>query len=412
MDTALRYGDRQSLELHFPGGALLAVCDVPHGSPLEDTRKAVGIALDLPLGFPPLARGATPGDRVVLALERDVPEAASIVGATIDYLLHAGVQIDGITVLTAKNDPEAPTLRDDWPAEWMGHVGWAEHDPADARRLAYLARSESGESVFLNRALTEADVVLPIGVFRRRTAAGSFGVHGTIFPAFSNQRAVQRFRSPDALRRRGRHTTHLVEEASEVGWLLGVTFTVQVVPAGAHRAMAVLAGDPTAVETRGRELYDAAWHCEVPDRADLVVASIEGGLREQTWENLGRTLAAAAPLAAEGGAIVLCSALAAEPGPGVQLLSEVADPEDALRRIRKDKPDDILPATQLIRALRQWKVYLLSQLDPVLVEQLNMVPLSSPDELDRLAHRCRSCTILSNAHHASVKLSPENDETE
>jgi nickel-dependent lactate racemase len=412
VNTVLRYGDGQSIDLDFPEGVLLAACEVPRGTPLDDTRKAVGVALDLPVGFPPLARGTTPGDHVVLALDRDVPEAASIVAAMIDYLLQAGVEAEGISVLVAKNDAQATTLRADWPAEWTSHVSWVEHNPADARRLAYLARSESGESVFLNRVLNEADVVLPIGVFRRRTAAGSFGVHGAIFPTFANQSAVQRFRGPDALRRRGRHTAHFVQEAAEVSWLLGVTFTVQVVPAGGHRAMAVLAGDPAAVETRGRELYDAAWHCEVPGRAALVVASLEGGPAEQTWENLGRAVAAAAPLAAEGGAIVLCTALAAEPGPGMQFLSEVADPDDAWRRIRKDKPDDILPATQLIRALRQAKVYLLSDLDPGLVEQLNMVPLSSPDDLHRLVHRSRSSIVLPSAPHASVKLCAENGETD
>jgi nickel-dependent lactate racemase len=399
-----------SVELDFTNGSLLADCELPHGQALASVPAAVQDALAAPLGFPPLARGITPGDRVVLALARGVPEAPQIVAATVEYLVRAGVEPDGITVLTPHGDPQAEALDAEWPEAWRGRVSVAQHDPADQRRMAYLARAESGESVFLNRLLTEADVVLPIGVVRRRTAAGYFGVHDAVFPTFTNRATILRYRGGDALRPRSRHTAHLVHEVAQVAWLLGVTFTIQAVPAGGAGLLAVLAGDPATVEARGRELYDEAWQCSVPQRAAMVVAAIEGGRTEQTWYNVGRAVAAAAGLVDEGGAIVLCTSLAAEPGPGVQLLSDVADPEEAYHRIRRDKPDDILPATQLVRTLRQSKVYLLSGLDPVLVEQLNMVPLESPAELARLVRRQRSCIVLSNAPHAAVRVRQEGDD--
>lgn len=400
----MRYGNGRTFDIEFAADGLLATCDLPCGSPLEDPAAAVDAALAAPLDFPPLARGITPSDRIVLALDRDVPEAAAVVGATIEYLVRAGVAPDGIAVLTVADDPQSENLRAHWTAEWKGHISVAVHDPRDQRRLAYLARSTTGESVFLNRLLTEADVVVPIGVFCRRTAAGYFGIPDAIFPTFANQAAVLRFRASRALRRRGRLTAKFSAEVAEVAWLLGITFTVQVVPAGSERALAVLAGDPAAVETHGRKLYDTAWHCEVPERAGLVVAAIEGGPTEQTWQNVGRAVAAAASLVDEGGAIAICSTLAAEPGPAVQLLADMADLEDALRRIRREKPDDILPATQLIRTLRQARIYLLSDLDPDLVEQLSMVPFDSADELSRLSHRYRSCIVLANAPYASVRV--------
>ena len=409
METVVRYGAGSSVELDLPDGSLLADCELPLRPALEDTAAAVGAALAEPLEFPALARGTTPGDRVVLALDRDVPQAAEIVASTIEYLVGSGVEPDGISVLVARSENPTGDLRGAWPAKWKSRVAVAEHDPADQRRLAYLARSESGESVFLNRLLTEADVVLPIGAVRPRTAAGYYGVHSVIFPTFSNQRAVMRYRTGDALRPRGRHTAHLVEEVAEVAWLLGITFTIQAVPAGGDRLLDVLAGDPAAVEARGREVYDAGWHCLVPERAGLVVAAIEGGQGEQTWQNVGRAVAAASRLVEEDGAIALCCGVTAEPGPGVQSLAEVADPREALHRIRKARPDDALAATQLVRSLMQSKVYLLSGLDPSLVEQLNMVPLAAPGELVRLAHRYRSCIVLANAPHAAVKVRAESN---
>ena len=129
----------------------------------------------------------------------------------------------------------------------------------------------------------------------------------------------------------------------------------------------------------------------VPRRASLVVAAIEGGDTEQTWENLGRALESADALVEDGGAIAVCCDLAAAPGPGVQSMAAARSRRSALKRIRKDRPADALPAAQLARALDRDKVYLLSRLDPAIVEELEMIPIADGDELVRLARRHRSC---------------------
>ena len=76
----------------------------------------------------------------------------------------------------------------------------------------------------------------------------------------------------------------------------------------------------------------------------------------------------------------------------------------ALRRIRKERPADALPAAQLARALDRGKVYLLSRLDPSLVDSLDMIHVEAPEELARLARRQKSCILLANAPQAEVKL--------
>ena len=75
-----------------------------------------------------------------------------------------------------------------------------------------------------------------------------------------------------------------------------------------------------------------------------------------------------------------------------------------MRMIRREGPSDAVPAAQIAAALDQDKVYLLSRLDPSLVEELDMIPLGSPDELARLTRQHPSCTLLSNAPHAVVSV--------
>ena len=194
---------------------------------------------------------------------------------------------------------------------------------------------------------------------------------------------------------------------NHVAWLLGVNFSVQVVPSAGDGILHVLAGQSDAVRRQCRELYRAAWYRPIAHRAGLVVAAIEGTQRQQTWENLGRVLESASRLVEEEGAIVVCCDLAAAPGPALQRLIGAASREEAVREIRRDNPRDAVPALQLARALETSRIYLLSRLAPELVEDLEMVPVAGPEELVRLTQRSSSCLVLANAVHAMVHVENE-----
>jgi len=118
-------------------------------------------------------------------------------------------------------------------------------------------------------------------------------------------------------------------------------------------------------------------------------------------------LESASSLVEEGGAIAVCCNLAAAPGPALQRLVGGPSREEAVRQIRRDNPRDALPALQLARTLQKSRIYLLSRLDPALVEDLEMIPIGGPDELVRLARRNRSCLVLANAVHAMVRVEGE-----
>ena len=109
-------------------------------------------------------------------------------------------------------------------------------------------------------------------------------------------------------------------EADEVAWWLGVLMSIQIVPAAGGSVLHVLAGAPESVHRRGNALCREAWSCQVPRRAELVVAAIEGDRGQQSWENVGRALAAASRAVTDDGAIALCTELADRPGPALQWL--------------------------------------------------------------------------------------------
>ena len=231
-------------------------------------------------------------------------------------------------------------------------------------------------------------------------------MYGGLFPTFSGRE------SQDKLFARGvshneRREVRSRESIEEVGWLLGVQFTVQIVPGPGGEILEVLAGQPSEVFRRGQAACQRAWAFNVPQSAKLVVAAIEGEAGEQTWDNVARALDAASRVVSPDGAIALCTALVDPPGEVLRQSAEMQDERKALRFARRRRSDDALPAVALCQARAQARLYMLSRLDDALVEELSITPLASPTELARLARQHASCILLANAQYAVPTVAGE-----
>ena len=406
MGCVLSYGIDLSVRFDLPASALIAACGRHGVGHLDEPGEATAKALAHPVDYPPPDRYLMPSDRVAIVLGDGVPHGDQIAAAVIRRLVAGDIDPESITLLRTGAAADAG-FGD--PSRWLDEgirqgLSLLTHDPTDRNQLAYLAASSRGESILLNRAIIDADVVLPIGCFHGRHVARHLGMYGAIFPDFADEKNRKRFRSPNTLGARGYHKKSVVGAVDEVGWLLGTTFTIQVIPGPVSSVLHVVAGEVGAVKKRAARLYRSAWHSSVPRRASLVVAAIEGNSHEQTWDNLGRALATAAELVEDGGAIAVCSELADLPGPAVDLLHRTRSLDDALRQINKDRPPDSLAAAQLAAVQDRVSVYLLSRLDPADVEELEIAPIVDTDELVRLAERHPSCLLLADAPRATVTV--------
>jgi hypothetical protein len=255
----------------------------------------------------------------------------------------------------------------------------------------------------LNRAICDADLVIPVGCIRRGAWDPQRGAFGGLFPAFSDQGARQQMRQLMRLAEAARSPS-LQKVTDEIGWLLGSMMSVQVVPGADDGLLDVLCGEVQAVMDRGRARYDAAWTMIVPGGADLVIAAISGDARQQTWTNVARALAAARQVVSATGSIALCTELAVQPGPGVKSLIEVADPYDARAELEQSQAGDVAIAEELSLALEQGSVFLRSQLEADLVEALGMVPLEDDEQVARLTGRFQSCILLGHAQYANPRV--------
>jgi nickel-dependent lactate racemase len=185
---------------------------------------------------------------------------------------------------------------------------------------------------------------------------------------------------------------------------------VEVVPGSGESVAHVLAGEPTAVGGESQKLASERWSFESPQQVSLMIATIGGGPEAQNWTSVGRALAMAEHLVADGGAVAICSNLSDSPGRSLGRLIGNPDLDRVIRKLSNEHDVDSWPAWQLARALQRGTVYFLSQLDDESAEDLGLAPVASIDEIVRLAEHNESFIVVEDSQNAVVTLSEGADE--
>jgi nickel-dependent lactate racemase len=369
-----------------------------------DPSAAAVHALELPLGHPPLARATVPGDRVAIAVGPDVPEAVEVVQGVVAGFSNAGVEADLCTVVASNSE-----VADHFRASFGRHDSGATspqvvvHDPDDERDQCFVGLSRKKQPLVVNRTIFEADVVLPIG---RAYPYG--GIFESLYPQFSSTAAIEEYRTPSN-RSTQEDRKQQRRAIAEAGELIGAPLVMQVVPGPGGSVADVVAGEPHAVARRVAESFRKQWSRRSERRANLVVATVTGGDLAQTWENVGRAIAAAERLVEEDGAIAICTNLDRPLGESLSRLVGQRNASATAKHVFHEHAEDSWAAWRIARAIARGPLYLLSQLESDAVEEMGMAPVGSIDELVRLAGRRASTIVLEDAQYAIAAADGNGD---
>ena len=400
MSCQIPYGNNQTLDIEIPPDSILADFSSVPGTPLDDPSAAVSAALTSPLDLPAISQMIIPGDRVAIALDHEVPQPAAVLAGILHAILESElIDPQDITVVCSEASLLNTDLLEQLPAEIQSAIRVELHDPTDSKNLAFLATSQEGRPLHINRTLFDADMVLPVSLLRLPGSLDYLGPHGSLFPAFADAPTQERFQAPSSATSPV-HRKRRIEEVDEAGWLLGLQLILQLVP-GTHQSLLhVLASTAVGVRAEGERLAKATWHHEVPGKAQLVVATIEGNHQQQTWTNFGRALHIASQVVQEQGVIVLCTDLQCGPGPALQRLSSRQDDRTLSHELNRDRSKDAISASLLVEARQRNHIYLLSGLEAEAVEDLGLGYISENQEISHLIQQFESCILLANAHRA------------
>lgn len=400
----LRYGNGNTVACDVDPSCLLAVHTAPPA--VDDLEEAVADALTEPLEFPPLRRCVFPGDRVVLAVDREIPGVETILAGMWREIALANVRPEDVLILQPadRTEPPPPDPRRELPADVRAAVGWRVHSFEDDANCGYLASSATGDRVYLARDVLDADVVISVGPLAFDPVLGYRGTNSVFYPGLSNAEAGERSRGLGHRELGPDDERPLRSLIDEIGWLLGIQFTVQTLPGADGGAARVIAGASDAVLRQGKRLLNDRWRVRLGTRSDIVVATVDGLAAGDGWRKLGAAVEAARNLVARDGRIVIVSDFTAELGEGMRLVRDSLEPADALQPLRTAAPPDMLPASQIASAAGWADIFLLSRLDPVVVEELFITPLGKPREVQRLLDGDGTCVLLESSHFLATDV--------
>ncbi len=365
----------------------------------DDLQAKVWDSLANPLDFPPFEQAIVPGDRIAVLVDPLVPRMAELVAACVRYLVDKGVQIEQLVIVLAGHEPkDAEALHIQLTQVEAAEVPIELHDADDSTKVAYVAANEDSNPIYLNRSVVDADVILPILCGRGRSALDYLGTN-SVFPLLSNRATRGEFYSLRKLGEKVEHTK-LTAWADQAAWWVGMIFVLEVVPASGHQIAAVISGTPAAVEPEVQKWMDQYWQVEGKS-CEAVIAMLEGGPSQQTWENLARALHTARQLARNGGSIILCTELSKTPGEGLQKLRSNSSNDSIARKLATDAADDALAAAVILEATKDCHVYLVSQMPDEIVEGLGMSPVRDAHQLEHLVNQHSTCGLLTSAQHQS-----------
>lgn len=396
MPTTLSYGQEAICTLEDAEAIVLR----PNESqPLEASQIAERVKSQLidPINYPGLAHATIPGDEIVIAVESCIPQVTCVLDGALQAFASAGSSPQQISILMAGSQSRVEAVES--ALAELGHSGYKFelHDPDNEKEVAFLGVSETGTALRLNRRLCDADFVLPIGATTCHLSEDEDPTNFLgPFPSFSDRETIERLANLEA-----DHFPAAGEdglgEIQDCARQLGAQFNLQIVPHANEQIAEIVAGESTAVLRAVEAAYRSVWESEAPARGSLVIATITGGMEQQTWRSLGRAIAVADRLLEPEGSLVICSEINEPPGKAV---GQLAGDDDALvieREIEKTHSADCGTAMVLSRALQRGSVYLRSQLRSSVVESLGITPLESDNELERLTQMLRPCVVLEDA---------------
>lgn len=343
-------------------------------------REMVMASLEKPFQFEPLRRALTPDDHIALVIDERLPYLVELICSILDYLAGVGIDPDAVTLLTSD-----PTSRqawiDDLPDEYAD-VRTEVHNPADRKKLAYLATTKAGVPVYLNRTLVEADFIVVLSAHRFDDHTGE----RWLVPGLSDCEH-QKIAAASA--------TANVENESI--WLLGTPFFVRVIEGSGGTIHEIVAG-LTESNVEANRLRDARWQSIVKLQPATVIVTCDTA----RFDDLAASVENAERVVTPGGRIVILMNKMPHFPDAVEVLRIANEPVDALKKLRTGHPVGWRAAAKWAETASHAALFIAGPMSQEECEELFATSISSSAELQRLLDGGGNILSLNDAHLSRV----------
>ena len=289
-DYVFRYGDGTvTIPLEENNVTVLHGQETP---PAKDIRQLVLDALAHPIDAPLLENWILPGERVALIISdmsRFWMRQDKVIPHVVDYLLNqCGVQADHLTIVVANgthiggDEKELRTLVTDAIYDRIRVVN---HDCL-ASNLTTIGTTSYGTVVCIAPEVANADRVIALGACAHHVMAGFGGGRKSILPGVSAMDTIchnhalalddSEFRSNDLIGNGKLEGNPLNDDMCQAAGMVKNLFVMTLVMNTDMQLAEIYAGHYMSSWLKACEAVDRIYRVEVPEKADVIVASCGG----------------------------------------------------------------------------------------------------------------------------------------
>ena len=291
---------------------------------ISDIPGAIRSALERPIDSPPLRELLRPTDKVAITVSditRSWQRMDLVLPTLFDTISRAGIPNENVSILVVVGGHRQNTedeMEQLCGREVCRRVNVVNHNARDLQNMVYLGKTSRGTEVAINRVVAEADRIILTGGIIYHYMVGYGGGRKSVIPGFSSIRTIQQNhlwamgrelgsgsnRNARSGRTRG-NECH--EDMMEIAGFIKPDFIVNVVPNADGDYAGIFAGNWVSAWQDGTKLVDEIYSVEIPDLADIVIASAGGSPKDINLYQAGKTMDNASYAVKKGGAVIIVS---------------------------------------------------------------------------------------------------------
>jgi len=345
MTITVPYG-KASISAELSDDVRVTVVDPACEKPSGTVEELIEAALDSPIGTPRLEEMATKDSKVLIVVNDHTRPGPNkqIVSALLKRLHGAGVPSENIRFICATGSHRAPTdaeMRSIVGDEVVDSYEIIMHDCRKSEDLVSFGETH-GLEIVLNKAVTEADLLITTGLIAPHHTAGFSGGRKSILPGITG---LQTLKTHHSLPMRPYNPSMGIIEgntfhdvALAAAKLAGVKFILNAVQDVKKQNVLFVAGDLEQAHQAGMDACREFNSVYLPALADVVVASPGGYPRDSDLYQAQKGLSVEELLVRQGGTMILCANGELGIGEGLfpQWMKEGESPEAIIERYRKE----------------------------------------------------------------------------
>lgn len=393
-EISLKYGDKR-INFHLNNKNITGILSVNQAIPLKEPSKKLEGLLENPINSPPLVQliEDKKAEKILLIVNditRPTPYSI-LLPPLLRKLESVGIKGDDINFLIATGAHRGNTEEENiktFGQELVYSYKFVNHD-CDDFRLINLGRLKSGNNLFVNPLIQEADFIITTGVIVPHYIAGFSGGRKSIHPGICARETIEINHSqmvhPKATT--GNLTDNPVhEEMVEAASKVNVDFNINTITDEEGAIIDIVAGELHESWIKGVEICKNIYVTSIQERVDVVFTSAGGYPKDINIYQAQKALDNAYQAVKPGGTIVLVAECKEGIGNNIceQWIEEASSIQDIEERLKKCFILGGHKAYAIAKIAKEVDIILLSSLDKSLTKKMFMEPAEDIRQVQNL----------------------------